>query len=53
MCNPPLRAQSFNEQEEVNMDERLKSLLKQKELLNQQRDLKEKLQDHFNISEMR
>ncbi|XP_040596752.1 uncharacterized protein LOC121137936 isoform X2 [Mesocricetus auratus] len=39
-------------QEEVNMDERLKSLLKQKELLTQQRDLTEKLQDHFNISEM-
>ncbi|XP_040593977.1 disks large homolog 5-like isoform X2 [Mesocricetus auratus] len=39
-------------QEEVNMDERLKSLLKQKEMLTQQRDLAEKLQDQVNISEM-
>ncbi|ERE87698.1 putative disks large-like protein, partial [Cricetulus griseus] len=40
-------------QEEDNMDERLKNLLKQKEVLTQQRELAEKLQHQFNISEMR
>ncbi|XP_035308971.1 uncharacterized protein LOC113832552 [Cricetulus griseus] len=40
-------------QEEDNMDESLKNLLKQEEVVTQQRELAEKLQHQFNISEMR
>ncbi|XP_059129096.1 disks large homolog 5-like [Peromyscus eremicus] len=53
-CNKsPLRTQSSNAQEQENLEERLKDLLKQKELVTQQRDLAEKLQHHFSVSEMR
>ncbi|XP_059130065.1 disks large homolog 5-like isoform X2 [Peromyscus eremicus] len=40
-------------QEQKSLDERLKDLLKQKELVTQQEDLAEKLQHHFSVSEIR
>ncbi|XP_076400396.1 disks large homolog 5-like isoform X2 [Peromyscus maniculatus bairdii] len=41
------------QQEQESLDERLKGLLKQKELVTLQEDLVEKLQQHFSDSEMR
>ncbi|XP_059129102.1 disks large homolog 5-like [Peromyscus eremicus] len=49
ICDPCAEQQ----QEQENLEERLKDLLKQKELVTQQRDLAEKLQHHFSVSEMR
>ncbi|XP_052588293.1 RB1-inducible coiled-coil protein 1-like [Peromyscus californicus insignis] len=49
ICDPCAEQQ----QEQENLEERMKDLLKQKELATQQRDLTEKLQQHFNVSEMR
>nr|XP_042140215.1 nucleoporin GLE1-like isoform X2 [Peromyscus maniculatus bairdii] len=49
ICDPSAEQQ----QEQESLDERLKDLLKQKELVAQQEDLAEKLQHHFNVSEMR
>ncbi|XP_059130014.1 disks large homolog 5-like isoform X2 [Peromyscus eremicus] len=49
ICDPS--AEQHQEQE--SLDERLKNLLKQKEVVTQQGDLAEKLQHHFSVSEMR
>ncbi|XP_076400926.1 disks large homolog 5-like isoform X1 [Peromyscus maniculatus bairdii] len=49
MCDPC--AEQHQEQE--SLDEKLKGLLNQKELVTQQRDLAEKLQHHFRVYEMR
>ncbi|XP_076400867.1 disks large homolog 5-like isoform X1 [Peromyscus maniculatus bairdii] len=49
MCDPC--AEQHQEQE--SLDEKLKGLLNQKELVTQQRDLAEKLQHHFSVYEMR
>ncbi|XP_059130022.1 uncharacterized protein LOC131919653 isoform X7 [Peromyscus eremicus] len=49
ICDPS--AEQHQEQE--SLDERLKDLLKQMELVTQQEDLAEKLQHHFSVSEMR
>ncbi|XP_036034640.1 uncharacterized protein LOC118578093 [Onychomys torridus] len=40
------------QQDQEHLDERPKDLLKQKELVTQQEDLADKLQHHFNVSEM-
>ncbi|XP_076400166.1 uncharacterized protein LOC143267151 [Peromyscus maniculatus bairdii] len=49
MCDPCAEQQ----QEQESLDEKLKGLLNQKELVTQQRDLAEKLQHHFSVYEMR
>nr|XP_042140511.1 nucleoporin GLE1-like isoform X2 [Peromyscus maniculatus bairdii] len=49
ICDPSAEQQ----QEQESLDERLKGLLKQKELVTLQEDLVEKLQHHFSDSEMR
>ncbi|XP_059108578.1 disks large homolog 5-like isoform X2 [Peromyscus eremicus] len=49
ICDPSAEQQ----QEQESLDEILKDLLKQKELVTQQRDLAEKLQHHFSVTEMR
>ena len=51
--NPPVRTQSSNEQEQESLDEGLKNVLKQKELVTQHGDLAEKLQHHGSVPEMR
>ncbi|KAK7801483.1 hypothetical protein U0070_006646 [Myodes glareolus] len=51
--NPPVRTQSSNEQEEESLDEGLKNVLKQKELVTQHGDLAKKLQHHVSVPEMR
>ena len=51
--NPPVRTQSSNEQEQESLDEGLKNVLKQKELVTQHGDLAEKLQHHLSVPEMR
>ncbi|EGW01260.1 hypothetical protein I79_019662 [Cricetulus griseus] len=43
----------LNDQEQESLDERLKKLLKQKELVTQQRDLAANVQPRFSSSEMR
>ncbi|CAO2638004.1 hypothetical protein LEMLEM_LOCUS24263, partial [Lemmus lemmus] len=52
-CESPLRTQSSNEQELKGLVERLQCLLKQKETDTQEKDLAEKLQHHFEFSQMR
>lgn len=53
VCNPPVRKQSSNEQEFKRLEESLQFLQKQKEMVTQERDLAEKLQHDFEVSQMR
>ena len=50
---PILTAQSSNEQEHQTLKEKLQSLLKQKEMITQQKEWAAKMQHHFTVSQMR
>lgn len=49
---PPWTIQFFNDQDKDKLKERLQDPPKQEELAHEQKDLAEKMQDHFDVSEM-
>lgn len=50
---PSNEIQSSNVQDQESLDERMKNLLKQEELVTQKRELAEKLQPHVKVPERR
>ena len=53
VSGPPLRTQSSNKQDLKRVEQRLQVLLKQKEVFTPEKDMAEKLQHHFEDSQMR
>ena len=53
VCSPPLRTQSAYKQDLKRLGERLQFLLKQKEVFTPENIVAEKLQHHFEDSQMR
>ena len=53
VCDPPLTTQSSNELELKRLEESLQLLWRQREMPMQEKDLAEKLQHHFEVSQLR